>query len=146
MGRNLKLLALDLDDVEVISAALEGAITSPGEMSFDRTSRHFMLTSSRVRWEDKSTNSNEVERTRCGLLITDVTNIRAKNIPQQERTMTMELLSIACQVGDDLATTLHLNFAGDKTIEIAAECVNLALTDAGESWKTHHIPTHDVEN
>ncbi len=142
----LKLYAMDADDLQVLSAALEGAITSPGEISYSSTARQLTMTVSRMRWE-KSGDGNKVSsRIRCGVLITDITGIRSKSIPRDNPTLGMELLSIQYQKLEDTSAVLSLIFADDRTLELTVECVNAALTDSGEAWTTDKIPTHDLEN
>jgi hypothetical protein len=142
----LKLYAMDADDLQVMSAALEGAITSPGEISYLSTARQLTMTVSRMRWEKPADDEGAHSRIRCGVLITDITGIRAKSIPRDTPTLGMELLSIQCQKTDDTSAVLTLIFAEDRTLELTVECVNAALTDSGEAWVTDKIPTHDLEN
>ena len=145
MKDGLKLYAIDADDVTVMSAALEGAITSPGEISYSSKSRQLTLTASRVRWENDSDPEKGGSRIRSGVLITDVLSIRAKSIPQDNPTMAMELLSIQTHLKDDGHATLTLNFADDKALSLEVECINAALTDVGDPWDTEKIPSHDLE-
>lgn len=146
MKDGLKLYAIDADDLTVMSAALEGAITSPGEISYSSKSRQLSLTASRVRWENDADPSKGGSRIRCGVLITDVIAIRAKSIPQNNPTMGMELLSIQPNPQDDGIATLTFNFADDKTLSLEVECINAALTDVGDPWDTEKIPTHNLED
>ena len=142
----LKLYAIDPEDLTVMSAALEGAITSPGEISYSAKSRQLTLTSSRMRWEKMDATTQEGSRIRCGVLFTDVTAIRAKSIPQNDQTLGMELLSVQCTSGDDGRATLSLVFADNRTLELNVECFNAALTDVGEPWTTDKIPNHKLED
>ncbi len=146
MKDGLKLYAIDADDLTVMSAALEGAITSPGEISYSSKSRQLTLTASRVRWENDADPSKGGSRIRCGVLITDIISIRAKSIPQDNPTMGMELLSILSEPGEDGGSTLTFNFADDKTLSLEVECINAALTDVGDPWDTEKIPTHNLES
>lgn len=145
MKDGLKLYAIDADDLTVMSAALEGAITSPGEISYSSKSRQLTLTASRVRWEKNPDPVKGGSRIRCGVLITDVVAIRAKSIPQNNLTMGMELLSIEVDLQDDGIATLTLNFADDRALSLTVECINAALTDVGDAWDTEKIPTHNLE-
>ncbi|WP_169567613.1 DUF2948 family protein [Sneathiella limimaris] len=142
----LKLYAMDAEDISILSAALEGAITSPGEMSFSSKQRQFTLTASRLRWEDRSRSEQKASRVRCGILFTDVMKIRAKNIPQTDRTMVMELLSIETSEEADETVLIRLNFADERTLEMQVECIHAALTDVGEAWNTDKIPSHPLED
>ena len=142
----LKLYAMDQEDLSVMSAALEGVITSPGEISYSSKSRQLTLTGSRMRWEKTSKTATQSSRIRCGVMITDITAIRAKSIPQDHPTLGMELLSLHCESADDGTATILLVFADDRTLELKVECVNAALTDVGDPWDTDKVPTHKLEN
>ena len=121
MPKGLKLFATETEDVEILSAALEGMITSPGEMSFHKSSRAFTIMGSRFMWEVLNDDANTPDswyRIRSGLHLS--TNVIA---------------------GSD--AEIHLNFAGGGTLLLKAECINLTLTDTGDAWQTKYKPQHE---
>ncbi len=141
MGDGLKLKAMEADEINILSAAMEGAITSPGEISYSPKGRHFTMTCSRFMWEDKN---GPGMRIRSGLFISDILSAKRQNMPDNSETA-MELLSVAAEAGEDGMADLTLNFAGNCTIALSVECVDMTLTDVGEAWKTDAIPHHDLE-
>ncbi|PHQ69072.1 MAG: hypothetical protein COB93_08965, partial [Sneathiella sp.] len=124
MPDGLKLIATEAEELEILSAALEGTITSPGEMSFLRTDRAFTLTGSRFRWEK----INNRSRVRSGVYFGDVIAVKSTGISQKAPTEMLELLTISVQSGEDAAAEISLNFAGSGTILLATECINVTLT------------------
>jgi len=142
----LKLSAIETDDVTVLSAAMEGSITSSGEMSYSSSARHFTLTSSRFMWEAFKSNTPSSSRIRSGLYIADVLSVKSSNIRQDNPTEIMELLSISVDAGDDGVATVLLNFANSGTLSLSVECVNMTLTDVGDPWQTDHNPIHDTQD
>ncbi|MBO6825581.1 MAG: DUF2948 family protein [Sneathiella sp.] len=141
----LKLKAISADEVEILSAALEGAITSPGELSYSSKSRQFTMTASRFMWEQFDRSASKTgHRTRSGLLITDILSARRQNLPQNPDTA-LELLSLEATAGEDGAAELTLHFAGSTSIALSVECVDIALTDVGDAWETDVIPAHELD-
>lgn len=142
MSTGLKLSAIETEDVTVLSAAMEGAITSPGEIGYSKTGRSFSLTASRFKWEKFNAANKTSERVRSGLYVGDVLSVKATGISQEIPTMATELLSISCIAGEDASADIMLNFAGGGTIRLAVECINVTLTDVGDAWTVEHIPFH----
>ncbi|MBL4740345.1 MAG: DUF2948 family protein [Sneathiella sp.] len=146
VSNGLKLSANVTDDVTVLSAAMEGSITSSGEMSYSSSARHFTLTSSRFMWETFKESAASSSRIRSGLYIADVLSVKSSNLRQGNPTDVMELLSISIDAGEDGAATVFLNFANDATLSLSVECINMTLTDVGDPWATDHIPTHETND
>lgn len=144
MVQGLKLKAQEAEDLAVLSAALEGAISSPGELGYSSANRVFTLTASRFMWEQKTASASY--RIRTGLYCKDVLSVKASGIKQDQKEVALELLSLECTAGDAGSTTLDLKFAGGGTIRLEVECIDLTLTDVGDPWGTDKIPTHDTEN
>nr|WP_277346026.1 DUF2948 family protein [Sneathiella chinensis] len=140
-------MANDRDDLQILSAMMEGAITSPGEMSFAGAQRHFTLTASRIMWEkaDRDAAPKAVSRIRSGLYVADVLAAKSTGISRANPTEVMELLSIAADAGPDETTDLRFSFAGGGVLCLSVECINVGLTDSGDAWETDHVPAHDRE-
>ncbi|MCR9214329.1 MAG: DUF2948 family protein [Proteobacteria bacterium] len=146
MPEGLKLVAANTDDLEILSAALEGTITSPGEMSFLRSRRAFTLMGSRFKWEDVT---DEVDqhgawfRIRSGVYVSDVLAVQSSGISQSTPTEVLELLNISVEMKDDIAADICLEFAGGGTIKLDVECINVTLTDVDKAWQTEQKPVHE---
>ncbi len=141
MSEGLKLRAIEPEDITILSAAVEGAITSPGEISYSQTSRTFTLTSSRFMWEKHKSAKPVAQRIRSGLFFADILSVKTSGIAQTPRTAVMELLSISCETGKDGTAEIKLNFANDPTLLLNAECINVTLTDVGDSWTVERVPS-----
>jgi Protein of unknown function (DUF2948) len=143
VGEVLKLKAAEIEDVTILSAAVQGSITSPGEMGFNGRSRIFTLTISRFMWEQYADGSTSGNRVRCGLYIGDVLRAKKMSFPADDDTVGMELLSLTTTTGEDGMAHLQLDFAGGSSIQLEVECVNLTLTDVGDPWQTDKIPHYE---
>ena len=146
MPKGLKLIAADSEELEILSAALEGLITSPGELSFSRTKRVFTLIGSRFMWEQDGNSAKNGQigfRIRSGTLFSDVMNVKTYGISQDFPTETLELLNVSSVEKEDASAEIHLTFAGGGKIRLDVECVNVTLTDTGEAWPAGHKPLHE---
>ncbi len=146
MPEGLKLVAATPDDLEILSAALEGTITSPGEMSFLRSRRAFTLMGSRFKWEDISDapdHQGAWYRIRSGVYISDVLAVQSSGISQSAPTEVLELLNISVEMKDNIAADICLEFAGGGTIKLDVECINVTLTDVDKAWPTQQKPVHE---
>ncbi|TNE34881.1 MAG: DUF2948 family protein [Alphaproteobacteria bacterium] len=144
MPQALKLYAAETDDMEILSAALEGLITSPGEIGFLKKRRAFTVVGSRFKWEDASPRAalKGWTRIRTGVYFGDILKVRSSGISRSNSTEVMELLNITTSPGEDGTAEFLLNFAGGGTICLEAECINVTLTDSGEPWPTDKRPEH----
>lgn len=148
MSEGLKLLATEAADIEIISAALEGLITSLGEMKYQRRLSSFEITGSRFMWERRSTGDTVTQpfhRVRSGFHMGDVQSVRSLNMERDRPDDVQELLCINVTAKDDGQAVIVLKFAANRSIELAVECVNASLTDFGAPWKTERVPKHDLE-
>src|SRR5690606_34630546 len=103
----LKLRAEDLKDLEVVSAMLQDALTSVGEMSYDRRARRFVAMLNRY-----ARDRGEGVRTRSALKIEGVLAVRTAGIDQQDKRGLLPLLALTAEQGEDGACRLTLAFAG----------------------------------
>lgn len=143
----LKLDALDPDDLQIISAYCQDAVTHGGECRFLGRSGHFVVPVSRFVWEkaDRSLKrrlfgKREYERRRAILDFARVSHARQTGITADA---VLSLLAIRFIPGDLPAGTIELVFAGDATIRLDVECVEARLTDEDAAWSTQNRPDHD---
>lgn len=140
----LALRAADADDLAVIAALVQDSVLTVGDIAWDRASRHFALLISRFRWEDAEAARAEgrpFERVRAVLAIGDVTRVRHDGIARDDRAMVLSLLDVSWRPGPDGTGTLLLQFAGDGTIAIDAECLSVDLRDV---TRPHRAVSPDV--
>lgn len=137
---DLKLLALDNEDLEVISAATQDAIVRVADMGFARADHRFALLVNRYAWEDGSRKKGVRKRT--GLHFECVKNARCAGIDTNARDGVLELLSIRFQETDAPSGIVELNFAGGGTVRLEVECLEARLQDLGAAWAAKAKPEH----
>jgi len=133
----LSLMAEDEQDLRILSALLQDAVLPASEMSYDHRGRTLALLLNRFRWEDAeqaAAEGRDYERVRSVLLIRDVMRVLSDGISRDGETV-LELLAIEWQPGQDGTGRLMLEFAGDGTLAIEVECINLDLRDVTRPYR-----------
>ena len=128
----LALMAGDADDLVVISALVQDAVLQVTDISYEPRHRQLALLVNRFRWEDAEQARREdrpYERVRAVLLISDVRKVQSDGIDRRDSDLVLELLALHWQPGEDGTGRLLLDFAGDGTRAVDAECLNVELRD-----------------
>lgn len=146
---DLRLTALDEEDLSVISAHLQDAVILIGEMKFTPARRQFALIANRFDWEHSRNGRADGEpfqRRRTGVHFNQVTAARTQNIRQGEDDAVLELLSITFEPSDAPSGTILLTFAGGGTLKLDVECIEAQMSDMGLVWETPNKPEHDLSD
>jgi len=133
----LHLLAQDQDDLAVISAALQDAVTKVGDISYEAKARRLTIAFNRFRWE-----AGARQRVRSALQVGGVLDVKARKIRRDRKDGVLELLAIRFEAGDPPGGALTLSFAGGGDLRAEVECIDAVLTDVSEPWPTPREPKH----
>ncbi|ARE39266.1 hypothetical protein RGUI_1125 [Rhodovulum sp. P5] len=128
----LRLVALDADDLQVISALAQDAVLPVTEMTWDRRSRRFSMLLNRFRWEDRTAaerRGRPVERVRSVLSVSGVDHVASQGFDRRDDDLVLSLLSVTFEAGEDGAGRVALTLAGDGAIAVDVECLEVTLTD-----------------
>ncbi len=143
--QELTLAAEDAEDLEVISARLQDAVTPLKELVYLPKTRRFVALLNRFVWEDKRKNANL--RVRSLLYFDDVLSVQAKQIKMGAPDA---VVSAACdhgqftpKGGEDPGGDVELLFAGGGALKLEVECIDAGLTDVGGVWAARGRPDHD---
>ncbi|WP_417692726.1 DUF2948 family protein [Roseibium sp.] len=139
----LKLAALDLEDLAVVSAHVQDAVLSVGDIRFLPRENTAVLVMNRFVWTSgKDKRTGQYERRRAALSVHRVQSMRSSNIEQSDKAQVLELLAVTFDTGEDPAGTLTLTFAGGGVMALDVECIEVQLADLGAAWGTNNKPTH----
>jgi hypothetical protein len=138
---DLKLLALDTEDLEVISATTQDAVIRVPDMGYAKADRRFALLMNRFAWEEPS---KKGQRKRAALHFDRVDDVKVAGIDTNAAEGVLELLSIRYSETDAPAGTVELDFAGGGTIRLDVECLEARLQDLGAAWAAKMTPGHAV--
>lgn len=141
---DLKLLALDNEDLDVVSAHVQDAVVRVGDMGYAKSDRRFVLLMNRYAWEAGDSRGRG-ERRRAGLHFDFVTSAHAEGIDLNARDGVLELLAIRFEQGEEPSGAVLLTFAGGGTVRLEVECLEARLRDLGGAWAAKAQPRHEVE-
>ncbi len=143
----LKLAALDGDDLAVISAHMQDAVLLVGDMKFMPGRGQFAVVANRFDWEHAENglgDGSAFRRQRTGLHFNRVLSAKAIGINQRRDDGVLELLSITFEPGEAPSGDIVLAFAGGGTLRLVAECIEVQMSDFGAAWETQSKPEHDL--
>lgn len=144
MTAGLKLKAQTAEDLMVISACLQDAVVTVGDMAYVPRERRFVLMANRFVWEEQNDEGEACHRIRAGVHFDGVLNVAARGIPQTRKEQALELLAVEAIPGTDANATVILIFAGGGNIRLEMECIDCHMTDVSEPWPTPCRPSHPV--
>jgi hypothetical protein len=136
----LRLVALDQDDLAVVSAHLQDAIIRVGDLIYLPRERRFAVVGRRFDWEAAA---DEPPRRRLtGLHFERVTGVRTRCIDRSRKDAVLELLAITFEERDPPSGTITLICAGGAAIQVEVECLEMQMKDLGPVWEAESRPVH----
>jgi len=141
----LKLTALDADDLGVISAACQDALVAVRDCAYFKDEKRFVLLLNRFRWETDPTADAAHSRTHSALVFNEVTAVLHHDIPLDEPDRMLELLVLVLDYRGDGERSVTLRFAAGRAIRLEIARLACHLGDVGEPWATPWKPAHPVE-
>jgi hypothetical protein len=143
----LKLLALDEEDLQVVSSHLQDAVVRVGDLAYVPSQKRFAAVLNRFDWETAAGDgANEYRRRRTALRLDRVLKAMHKDLRPEKPDRVLSLLAIQFETGEAPGGKVTLTFSGDVTIQLEVECVEAELRDLGPSWPTRHKPGHPGED
>lgn len=139
----LKLLALDEEDLGVVSAHVQDAVFKVAGILFDARRSQFSLVINRFVWENADGKRKSFERRRAVLLFKRVAAVRSLGVDRNDMDAVLDLLAVRFSVnGEGPEGTVELVLAGAASIALDVECIEALLTDTGGAWETAFKPRH----
>jgi hypothetical protein len=143
---NLKLIALDAEDLNVISAHLQDAVLKVGDMAFVPREQRFAAILNRFDWTTALPGGKRKAPTRrqSALRFERVLGARVSGIDLKAGHEVLELLALQFEAGgtDDPQGYLTLVFAGGGAVRLHVECIEGELKDLGPAWQARAVPKH----
>lgn len=138
---DLKLLALDSEDLDVISATTQDAVVRVADMGFARADHRFALLMNRYAWEE---DGRKGQRKRTALHFDRVNAVKVAGIDTNAREGVLELLAVRFEERPEGDSIVELNFAGGGTVRLEVECLEARMQDLGAAWAAKAKPEHAV--
>jgi hypothetical protein len=139
----LKLLALDKDDLDVVSAHMQDAVFKLADVSWSASEKMFSLAANRFDWEAATGKRKGFERHRAALVFKRALAVRSTGIDRNRKEDVLSLLAIRfVQKNEGPEGAVELVLSGGATIALDVECIEVALADIGGAWETASRPRH----
>ena len=139
----LKLLALDAEDLDIVSAQVQDAVLKVGDIHWRADEKRLVIALNRFAWETAN-GARRFERRRAALHLARVTGVKALHLSPDRPDAVLELLALRFVETEAPSGAVELVFAGGATLRAEVECLEVGLTDLGAAWATAHCPSHDV--
>ena len=148
---DLKLIALDAEDLSVISAHLQDAIVRIADMAYVPAEKRFAVVANRFDWEKALEKGRQagpeknLERRRTGLRFERVLAVKVHGLDLNDKRTALALLAItfAPKTGNDApGGDVTLTFSGGAAIRLSVEYLELEMKDLGAVWSAKRSPAH----
>jgi hypothetical protein len=139
----LKLIALDDQDLSIVSAHVQDAVMKVSDLEYLPAAKRFVLTMNRFAWEAKSGLFRQHNERRQSVLHFDrVLGVKTSGIARDKPAEVLSLLAISFIPISKPAGIVELVFSGGGTIMLDVECIEARLADVGGSWEATSRPVH----
>jgi hypothetical protein len=138
----LKLTALDVEDLAVISAHMQDAVLLAGDMKYFPRRRKFVVLANRFAWDAPDT----PQRRRTGLHFDRVLSVKTLNMGHLEVDAVLSLLSVTFTELDAPSGEVLLSFSDGATVRLAVECLECQMADLGPAWAAQGVPQHPLDD
>jgi Protein of unknown function (DUF2948) len=141
---DLKLIALDEEDLAVVSSLLQDAVVRVADMTYVPAQKRFAAVLNRFDWEKaaREKGGKDYRRQRTALRFDRVFGAQLKNVRPSFGDRILSLLAVSFEPGDPPGGRVTLTFSGDASIQLEVECIEAELKDLGLVWRTRWRPEH----
>ncbi len=144
----LKLVALDRDDIAVVSAHVQDALVRVGDISWQPREHRFVMALNRFDWmaaaDARPDHGRQPDYRRCrtALRFERVLSCKCRDLDQSDKVARLNLLAVEFVERDPPAGAVTLTFSGAGVIRLEVECLEAELADLGEIFAASTCPNH----
>ena len=131
MTAQLKLIALDADDLAVISAHVQDALVQTADIIWRQGEKRLVVGMSRLDWEQTLSGETAPRRLIAALRFDRVLSCKSRNIDLAAPETALELLGIEFHPGDAPSGSAVLLFNHGGALRLDVECLECQLPDLG---------------
>jgi hypothetical protein len=139
---DLKLIALDAEDLEVVSAHVQDAVVRTADMGYAKADKRFALLMNRFDWTADA-NRGKGLRKRAALHFEGVTHAAFAGFNPVAPEGVVSLLDIRFEPTDAPSGVVELRLAGGGTVRLTVDFLEARLRDLGAAWAAAAKPSHD---
>jgi len=141
----LKLIALDQDDIEIVSTHLQDAVVKVSDVVWLPKEKRLVLGLNRFDWEACGCEDPCYKRRRTALRFERVNALRCRNIDPAAKDIVLNLLAVEYDETDAPSGTITLIFSGGAALRLEVECLECELADLGPTWDARARPVHEID-
>ena len=146
----LRLLANDLEDLQIFAAHLQDALLPITSMKYSEGDKSFSMVANRFCWEHPAVEhmgEDLYHRVHSRLHFDHVRNVQHKGVEQHGEVRNLNLLTIEAEYSDDKDEGhAVLHFSDGGAIKIDYDKLHCKLADIHEPWPTRSKPKHIHEH
>ena len=147
----LKLVALDKDDIEIVSAHVQDALVKVADILWQPREHRFVVALNRFDWmnaadargaKNPDDAAPDYRRCRTALRFERVNTCKCRDLDPLDRNAVLNLLAVEFAEREPPAGTVTLTFSGGAAIRLEVECLEAELVDLGEVFSAVLCPDH----
>lgn len=138
----LKLIALDRDDLEVVSAHLQDALVKPADIHWFPAEKRLVVGLNRFDWEAAQGQAPEYRRRHAALRFERVLTCKAHDVDTSGKDTVLNLLAVIFTEHDPPAGIVTLTFSGGGALRLEVECLEAEVSDLDSAWTPSAYPDH----
>jgi DUF2948 family protein len=126
-----KLIALDADDLAVISAHVQDAFVQTSDIIWRQSEKRLVVGMNRLDWDQTLDGETEPRRLIAALRFDRVLSCKSRNINMDAQDAALELLGIEFHPTDAPGGSAVLMFSHGGALRLDVECLECELADLG---------------
>lgn len=119
----MKMVALDTEDLLVLSTVLEGALFTMPDMTYQAREQRFVAVMKRP---DDESRQPAIE---AGIHFARVTKVQSLNMPDRSSSTPLKLIGLMFSPTLDPSGEIILAFEDERALRLSVECLEVALSD-----------------
>ena len=142
----VKFVALDRDDLEVVSTHLQDALVKVSDIMWRPQEKRLVVSLSRFDWLSAQAEKPEWRRCRSALRFERVNSCKCRSVNPHGKEDVLNLLAVEFSETDPPAGAVTLIFSGGGALRLEVECLEAELVDLGPSWAATDRPVHVADH
>jgi Protein of unknown function (DUF2948) len=145
----LKLIAMDAEDLSVLSTHLQDAVLRIADIAYLPREKRFAAIANRFDWltaGDGKAGGGTYARRRAAMRFERVLSAQLQGIDLANKSAVLALLAISFDSAEVPEGHVTLHFAEGAAIRLHVECIEAELKDLGPVWQAKSKPQHPDED
>ena len=142
----LKFVALDEEDLEIVSTHLQDAVVKVSDVLWRPAEKRVVVALNRFDWEGAQSGNPEYRRRRAALRFERVLSCKCRSLNPAGKDDVLSLLAVEYSETQAPSGVVTLIFSGGGALRLEVECLEAELADLGPTWTAAACPTHAFDD